>query len=130
MHAILLVGAGGAIGAVLRYAVSGVTCRIWGASFPWGTLVVNVLGCLLIGLAWALAEETSVSPAARIFFLTGILGAFTTFSTFGLETINLIRDGEIALGMANVMASNLSGLLAVILGFFAARLLFMSGGVG
>lgn len=129
MHSILLVGAGGAIGAVLRYAVSGAAYRILGASFPWGTLAVNVLGCFIIGVAWALAEESTVSPAARVFFLTGILGAFTTFSTFGLETINLLRDGEVALGIANVVGSNLAGLLAVVLGFFLVRLLRVSGGV-
>lgn len=129
MHTILLIGAGGAIGALLRYAVSGVAYRFLGPSFPWGTLAVNVLGCFFIGLIWALAEESSVPSSARVFVLTGILGAFTTFSTFGLESINLFRDGEIALGMVNVIGSNLACLTAVMLGFFLARLLHASGGV-
>ncbi len=129
MHTILLIGAGGAIGALLRYAVSGIAYRIFGASFPWGTLAVNVLGCFFIGLIWAFAEESSVPSTARVFVLTGVLGAFTTFSTFGLETINLFRGGEIALGLVNVVGSNLACLTAVVLGFFLARLLSLFGGI-
>lgn len=130
MQTILLVGSGGAIGALLRYIVSGCVHRILGIGFPWGTLAVNVLGCLFIGFAWAFAEASPVSPAVRVFFLTGILGAFTTFSAFGIETISLLRQGDVALGIANVIGSNVAGLLAVVGGFALARLLLAAGNGG
>lgn len=128
LQKILLVGAGGAIGALLRYAIAGLTHRYVGATFPWGTLVVNVIGCFVIGLMWAASERTTFSPALRIFIFTGTLGAFTTFSTYGLETINLLRDGEIGLGVANLLLSNVVGLGAVVVGFFVARFAFQLGG--
>lgn len=125
---LLLIGAGGAAGALLRYAVSGLAYRFLGETFPWGTLVVNVLGCFLIGLLWAGAERTALSPALHVFVFTGVLGAFTTFSTYGLETFNLFRDGEIVLGLVNFLASNMIGFGAVILGFLVARTLLSAGG--
>ncbi len=128
MNTILLVGGGGAIGALLRYVVSGLAYRYLGPTFPWGTLVANVLGCFFIGIIWAVTEESSVPPSARLFLLTGVLGAFTTFSTFGMETINLLRDGELGLALTNVLFSNVAGLLAVVLGLFLTRLLLSSGG--
>jgi CrcB protein len=91
---------------------------------------VNVLGCLVIGFAWAFAEESPISPASQLFFLTGILGAFTTFSTFGIDTISLVRQGEITLGITNVIGSNAAGLLAVVLGYALARLLVAAGHAG
>ena len=121
MQNIALIGAGGAIGALLRYGLSGLTHRWLGETFPWGTLTVNLVGCLFIGLLWAISERSPMTPAVRIFLLTGTLGAFTTFSTFGLETFNLLRDGEIALAVGNVLAHNVIGLAAVIAGFFLAR---------
>ena len=126
---LLLIGAGGAAGALLRYAVSGVVYRLLGASFPWGTLIVNVSGCFVIGLLWAVAERAPFPPGLHVLLFTGVLGAFTTFSTYGLETFNLLRDGEIALGLANFLASNLIGLGAVILGFILAKALLGAGGV-
>ncbi|MEX0600735.1 MAG: fluoride efflux transporter CrcB [Rhodothermales bacterium] len=128
MQIILLVSAGGAVGALMRYAVSGVAYRILGPSFPWGTLAVNILGCFFIGIVWALVEGSSASPASRTFILTGILGAFTTFSTFGIETINLFRGGEISLAIVNVLASNVGGILAVVLGLMLVRFLTALGG--
>lgn len=128
MQKLLLIGAGGAAGAVLRYVLSILAHRILGETFPWGTLIVNVLGCLLIGVFWAVAERTPLTSTAYLFVLTGVLGAFTTFSTYGLETFNLLRDGYIVLGLANFLASNLVGLGAVAAGFFIARALLIGGG--
>ena len=76
---------GGALGALLRYAVSEWVSTAVGALFPWGTLAANLTGCLLIGFLWAASEEVPFSSAARLFVLTGALGAFTTFSTYGLR---------------------------------------------
>ena len=126
MQNLLLIGAGGAIGALLRYGLSGLAYRWLGETFPWGTLLVNVIGCFLIGVLWALSERAPMAPAVRIFLMTGTLGAFTTFSTYGLESINLLRDGEIALALANILGSNIVGLGAVVLGFFLVR--FSVGG--
>ncbi len=125
---LLLIGAGGAAGALLRYALSGLAYRFLGETFPWGTLIVNVLGCFLIGLLWAVAERVPLSSTFHVFVFTGVLGAFTTFSTYGLETFNLLRDGEIILALGNFLASNVIGIGAVIAGFFIARAVLSAGG--
>lgn len=130
MDKILAIAAGGAGGALLRYGISGVAYRLLGETFPWGTLAVNLMGCFLIGLLWGISERTPLSPNASIFLFTGILGGFTTFSTFGLETFSLFRDGEVMLGLVNVLASNVAGLVAVTLGFVLARLLPGLSGIG
>lgn len=118
-----LIALGGALGALLRYAVSGLALRVLGPGFPWGTLAVNLLGCFLIGLFWALSDRVAFHPRVSPFLFTGLLGAFTTFSTYGLESINLLRDGEVLRGLTNIVASNGLGLVAVLLGFGSARLL-------
>ncbi len=119
----ILIAAGGAVGALLRYGVSGLSYRIAGAGFPWGTLSVNLIGSFFIGLLWALAERYPFSPRATPFLFIGVLGAFTTFSTYTLESFNLFRDGDIRLGVINLVASNALGLTAVILGFWTTRTL-------
>jgi len=99
------------------------------ALFPAGTIVVNLIGCLVIGFFAALLEERStLDPAWRIFLLVGVLGGFTTFSSFGLETMALVRAGNFGLALGNVLGSVGGGLAGVWLGAAAARLL--SGGVG
>lgn len=119
----VLIAAGGAVGALLRYGASGVAYRIGGAGFPWGTLTVNLLGSFLIGLLWALAERYPFNPRVSPFLFVGVLGAFTTFSTYTLESFNLFREGDIRLGLINLVASNGLGLAAVILGFWTTRTL-------
>ncbi|NOQ47199.1 MAG: fluoride efflux transporter CrcB [Desulfobulbaceae bacterium] len=98
-----LIGAGGFTGAVLRYLVSGwVQERSGSIIFPFGTMAVNMIGCLLIGLLTYLVETRSMlSVETRSFLLMGLLGAFTTFSTFGNETLGLIRDGRLDLAAMN-----------------------------
>ena len=100
----LLVGAGGFVGAILRFGVSGWVHRLAGFSgFPYGTLVVNVAGCLAIGLLAGLAESRQLlTPETRLLLLIGVLGSFTTFSTFGYETLALVRDGALIRAAANV----------------------------
>lgn len=118
---VVLVAAGGAIGSVLRFMLSGWTYRHLGAAFPWGTLLVNVIGCFAIGFLWGVTQRLSLRPSASVFLFGGILGAFTTFATFGLETFTLVRSGEIARAAANVGASNVVGLLLVLAGYALAQ---------
>jgi CrcB protein len=118
MTNILLVGAGGFIGSVLRYTVSGyVQQAMKSVGFPYGTLVVNVFGCFVIGFLAQLAESRGLfTSESRLFVFVGILGGFTTFSTFGNETFNLVRDSQMMSALANVGASVILGLFAVWLG--------------
>ncbi len=106
---ILLVMLGGSIGALSRYGVSLLAVQLFGTKFPWGTLIVNLSGCFLIGLSFALADRgfSIMNPAIRLFFVTGYLGALTTFSTFGLETVNSMRAGTHLVTMANLLSNNL-----------------------
>jgi len=123
MHA-LLVGAGGFIGSVLRFAVSGWVHRFVPLStFPWGTLTVNVTGCLAIGILGGLGEARQLfSGETRLFLFLGLLGGFTTFSTFGYETLALLRDAEHLRAAGNVLLNVVAGLSAAWLGLLIARL--------
>lgn len=115
---VLWVGAGGFIGSILRYALSGLV-QEWTRrdDFPVGTLAVNLLGCLIIGLLSQLAEARGAfSPETRAFVFIGILGGFTTFSTFGNETMNLLRDKESFLAVINITGHFVLGLGMVWLG--------------
>ncbi len=115
------VAAGGAVGSMLRYSLSGLVQRASAGMFPWGTMFVNLAGSFLIGLLWGFFEYEDMSPNARNFIFIGILGGFTTFSTFALENMHLFRDGEIKLAFANILASNIFGILLVFAGFFISR---------
>ena len=112
------------MGGFARYYLAGFIYRVFGALFPYGTLAVNLLGCFLIGFLSALADEKLLlGPNARIFLMIGFCGAFTTFSTFMLETANLIRDGQTMPALLNVMISVLFGFLVFRLGILAAELM-------
>jgi CrcB protein len=123
---LLFVGVGGFAGAALRYATSGYVQQLMqSAGFPYGTLVVNVLGCFVIGLLSQLVESRGLLTAdARALLLPGFLGGFTTFSTFGNETMNLLRDSQSPLAVANVAANVLLGLCAVWAGRTIAALIW------
>ena len=118
MTNILLVGFGGFIGSVLRYLASGyVQQSTKSIDFPFGTLAVNVIGCFIIGFLAQLAEDRGVfTSQSRLFVFTGFLGGFTTFSSFGNETLNLARDSQMMNAFANVGANVIVGLFAVWLG--------------
>lgn len=122
MIKLLLIGAGGFVGSILRYLLSGaVQAASQSITFPYGTLVVNVIGCFLIGFFSELTEGRGLfQPETRAFLIVGILGGFTTFSTFGNETMNLLRDGEWALALLNVGAQVVLGLGGVWLGYILA----------
>lgn len=122
MQELLAVGMGGFVGAVARYLVTGWVHRFAGVTFPWGTLTVNVTGCLALGALMGLVEaRVAVSPEWRLFLGLGVLGSFTTFSSVGYETIELLRGGDLSLAAANAFGSLLLGLLAVVAGAGAAR---------
>jgi fluoride exporter len=118
VKALLLVALGGAVGSVARYKLSGMVLHHtvdW--RFPAGTFAVNVLGCLVAGVLAGLAEKHDlISADARLLLFTGLLGGFTTFSAFGLETLFLLKRGEVAIAAANVGVSVVAGLLALWLG--------------
>ena len=118
LYRLFLVGAGGFLGSVLRYIVSGYVQQSSGSvGFPYGTLTVNVIGCFVIGALSALAENRGVfTTEARLFVFVGILGGFTTFSTFSNETMNFLREGDNLRALVNVVAQLILGLGAVWLG--------------
>jgi len=114
-----LVGSGGFIGAVFRYGLSGFVQRSAPlAAFPYGTLAVNMAGCLLIGLAAGLVDSRQLfGPEIRLFVLIGVLGGFTTYSTFGYETFVLLREGDFLRALANVSVHVVLGLALVWAGY-------------
>ena len=120
---ILMVVIGGGLGALCRYGAALLAVRLFGTRFPWGTLIVNLTGCFLIGLAYSLADRTNLlSPSLRLFFVTGYLGALTTFSTYALETVNAMGAASYFVSAANFLSNNLLGGALVFLGLWAGRL--------
>ena len=119
MKAVLLVALGGAVGSVARFKLSGwVLHETPNWCFPTGTFAVNVIGCLIAGLLAGMAvKQDFFTPEARLFLFTGLLGGFTTFSAFGLETLLLFKRGEPGVAIANVVVSIVVGLLVAWLGY-------------
>ncbi len=120
MEKVILVGLGGFIGAALRYLVSGVIQDLTrSVAFPHGTLTVNIVGCFLIGMLSQLVEsQGSMTSEMRLFLMVGILGSFTTYSTFSNETITLLQDQRLFLAFLNIATHIMLGLSAVLLGRF------------
>ena len=120
----LLVGAGGFLGSVARYALAGLVQRLGGAGFPWGTFAVNVLGSFVLGVVLSLSLERGVVGAPlRLFLAVGICGGFTTMSTFSYETLVLLAEGSSLAAAANVVGTILLCLAAVWAGLAAGRIL-------
>jgi CrcB protein len=118
MQRIIFVGVAGLVGTLGRYWLSGLIARRYGETFPWGTLVVNALGCFVTGAVYYVSEERFlVSPTVRSVILIGLLGGFTTFSSYGLQTFTLLREGEFGLAVMNVTLSNVLGLLLIWAGY-------------
>lgn len=119
MMQLTMVALGGALGSVARYAIS-IKLGVWGGltAFPFGTVVVNTLGCLLIGgLFGGAVLKGWLTPELRLFLVVGVLGGFTTFSTFAIESIELARNGAWGLALLNILLQNMLGLLAALVGF-------------
>jgi CrcB protein len=118
MVKILMILVGGGVGSLLRYLVAGWGQSFGNGSFPLGTLIVNSVGCLLVGVLGAVfAGPHLVREEYRVALLVGVLGAFTTFSTFGWETFALVSGGELRLALVNVVLSNALGLVAIWFGY-------------
>ena len=112
----------GAVGTLCRWGLQGYVQRLSDRPFPYGTLVVNALGCFLFGLVWALAEERLViRPETRVILLVGFMGAFTTFSTFAFETGAFLRDSQWMMAAANLAAQNVLGMLCLFAGLVVSR---------
>jgi CrcB protein len=125
MTNILLAALGGAIGSVLRYLVGVFSVRWFGPSFPWGTLAVNVVGSFIIGLSVEMiARRFNASMELRVFIITGILGGFTTWSSFSLDTMVLFERGAIAAAAAYVIGSLVVSFAAVLAGLALGRAMF------
>lgn len=121
----LLIAIGSALGGVARHGCGLVAASRWGAAFPWGTLLVNVAGSFLIGLIAALTVGRVSQPAqlSRDFLMVGVLGGFTTFSAFSLQTLMLLREGRLAAAATNVAVSVAVCLIAVFLGYLLGTVL-------
>lgn len=125
MQNILAVAGGAAVGAVARYTLGSWVAARLGASFPFGTLLINLVGCLLIGVVLTLAVEyLSIGETLRLLLVTGVLGGFTTFSSFGYETFSLILRGQLFAALAYVALSVAGGLLCVAAGSWLVRALY------
>jgi len=120
----ILIGLAGLIGTLLRYWLSGLVARQYGETFPWGTMAVNLSGCFVAGVIfYAFEERFLVNPTLRTVLMIGLLGGFTTFSSYGLQTFTLLRDGELGLATLNIGVSNLLGFIMVWFGYVLARAL-------
>lgn len=119
----LIIGLGGAIGTLLRYYMGGLDYRFSSGVFPVSTLVVNVTGSFVIGFLWGVVDRFVISPDVRLFIFIGVLGGYTTFSTFSLETFNLMRDGEYRIAAVNVALSVILSIIAVFAGYIISRIL-------
>lgn len=121
---ILLIGLAGLVGTLSRYWLAGVVARRYGETFPTATLLVNLLGCFLAGLLFYLLQERfRVSDSVQAVMMVGLLGGFTTFSAYGLQTFTMLRDGAFALAALYLLLSNAVGLLLVWAGYSIAKVL-------
>lgn len=122
MKIILVIGLGSFIGGVLRYLLSNFAQSNFLSVFPFGTLAVNIIGCFLIGIVFGLTDKIEFSQEWRLFFVTGLLGGFTTFSAFSIEAVTLLRDGMFLYASAYIFASILVCLTATFIGIYIIKL--------
>jgi fluoride exporter len=123
MEKLLLVMVGGSLGAASRYGISLLSVNLWGTRFPWGTLIVNLSGCFLIGLLFGLSDRMRLlTPEMRLLLITGFLGALTTFSTFSMETVSAGRAGLMVQPVVNILVNNLGGLALTVIGLWIGSL--------
>src|SRR6185503_403342 len=114
----ILIALAGLAGTLVRYWLAGYVSRQYGETFPWGTMAVNLIGCLVTGVVFYATEERFVvNPTVRTVILIGLLGGFTTFSAYGLQTFIMLRDGEYGLATLNIVTSNVLGLFMVWVGY-------------
>lgn len=123
MRQILFIAGGGCLGVISRYGLAKYINQSVNMIFPLGTLIINLTGSFLIGFFFEIFDKTTIPAEWRSFITIGFLGAYTTFSTFSLETLHLLKDGEIKLGLLNILASNILGIVLVFLGMESSRVL-------
>jgi fluoride exporter len=122
MYKVLLIGVAGLIGTLARYWLSLWIDDWWNGPFPLGTIIVNLVGCFTIGFLFhAMVEKHVTDPILRSAVFIGFLGGFTTFSSFAIQSVNLFRDGRILLASANVLLSNVAGLMLAWMGYAISR---------
>ena len=122
MKLILMIGVGGFIGSICRYLLSLLIQNKFLSTYPFGTLSVNIIGCFLIGIIYALSDSGHFSVEWRLFLATGIMGGFTTFSTFSNETVSMLRDAQYGNALLYVSGSVILGLLATFCGIILIKL--------
>ena len=123
MQNIIVIGVAGLIGTLVRYWLSGIIDNRAGTSFPFGTLTVNLIGCFVIGfLFYAFADEFVLHPTIRSAVFIGLLGGFTTFSSFGIQTFTLLENGQVLWAALNILLSNVGGLVLVWFGYILSRI--------
>ncbi len=123
MKHLLYIAVGGSLGAVARYVISKNIQSLFNVIFPFGTLFVNATGSFVIGFLFDLFENTIVSNDMKSFLTIGFLGAYTTFSTYSLETVNFIKDNEFKISVLNILSSNIICILMVLAGITASRII-------
>lgn len=121
MKLILMIGIGGFIGTVCRYLLSLFVQNKFLSTFPFGTMSVNIIGCFLIGIIYALSDRGNISVEWRLFIATGILGGFTTFSSFSNETVGMLRDSQYGYAFLYVLSTVIIGILATFAGIFLIK---------
>jgi len=118
----LITGTGGFIGSALRYLMQRLSALIFPVSFPYGTFIINLLGALIIGVLFAISEQTTlIGPQWRIFAITGILGGFTTFSSFTLDTMNLLRESQYLYAITYISLTIVLGIMFTIAGYLIIK---------
>jgi fluoride exporter len=123
MMKIILVLTGGAVGSLLRYIVSESMSKVSDGGFPYGTLFVNLCGCLIIGLLWGIFSQEGLTTNVKAFLFIGLLGGFTTFSAFALESFQLFDNGQLKTGVIYILISNIAGISLTIGGYYISRLM-------
>ncbi len=126
MHGLIMIALGGAIGSLLRYFIVELTLKLTGTVFPWGTIAVNLIGCFIIGIVWGIVDKFGINPNLKMFIFIGLLGSFTTFSTFALENFYFLKNGEISFLALNIAVSNIIGILLVFIGFYTTNLILLN----
>ncbi len=121
MSKTVAVAAGGAVGAMMRYFVGLISTRLFGSDYPWGTVIVNLVGAFLIGFLWGVFEQVNISVNFKNFVLVGIIGSFTTFSTLSLDAFSLFRGGNTQLAFYHIVLTNALGFILVAAGYLLAQ---------
>jgi len=119
---ILAVALGGSVGAVLRFLIFTYYDKLNNHNFPWATLAVNLFGSFLIGILWGLFDKIYITPGIRLFIFVGILGSFTTFSTFAFDVFSMSRDGDFKNMIIYIIATNIFGIMLAFGGYFLSKL--------